>query len=105
MAREAVLHRTVRMESRKGRVRPFDWNVVSTSVGSGWELKPANVSADSFNSVDQDDCINRVDRIEFDADNRDPYHRDQYHNTPLIGGISGSLGYERSFSDLALDNQ
>jgi len=105
MAREAVLHRTVRMESRKGRVRPFDWNSVNTSIGGGWEPRVLSINADGFNEVDQDDCINRVDRIEFDADNRDPYHRDSYHNTPLIGGISGSLGYKRSFSDLALDNQ
>ncbi|MCK4817981.1 hypothetical protein KA005_19580 [bacterium] len=104
MAREAVLHRTVRMESRKGRVRPSDWNTVSTSVGAGIEPRVLKTAADGFNSVDQDDCINRVDRVEFDADNRDPYHRDPYHNTPLIGGIAGSLGYNRSFSDQALDN-
>ena len=105
MAREAVLHRTVRMESRKGRVRPSDWNLVNTSIGAGLEPRVLKTASDGFGSVDQDDCINRVDRIEFDADNRDPFHRDQYNNDRLIGGISGSLGYERSFSDLALDNQ
>lgn len=104
MAREAVLHRTVRMEVTAGRVRPFDWNTVNTSVGACWEPRSSLRIGDGFDEVDQDDCINRVDKIEFDADGRDPYYRDPKSNTPLIGGIAGSLGFKRSFSDAALDN-
>lgn len=104
MAREAILNRTVRMESRNGRVRPFDWNSVNTSVGACWEPVSMKRAGDGFDEVDQDDCINRVDRVEFDVDGRDPYYRDPESNMPLIGGVTNSLGFSRGFKDAALDN-
>jgi len=86
MAREAILMREVRIESRNGRFRFFDWNVINASIGGCWE--PVYTGGNnSGGTVDFDDAINRVDKIGTGVDFRNPYFRDPDSNMPLIGGI------------------
>jgi len=88
-----ILNRTIRMETRNNRVRFGDWNIVNTSIGPCWEpryimlgVHDKSLAADTEQTVDQDDQINRIDMITFDWDGRDPFHRDPKSNRPLIGG-------------------
>ncbi len=99
MAREGILHRTLRVERKKDRIRFSDWNVVNTSAGMCWE--PRRLSDYSYEvageTIDPNDCIQRIDRIDFDADGRDPYFRDSASNLPLMGGVS-LLDRSRAFA-------
>lgn len=106
MSREAILNRRLMAEERKNRIRFSDWNRVNTAIGGGWEPRPFAFfnPIDSFSqgaAVDLDDCINRIDGIDWDFDWRDPYHRDAQTNLPLIGGPL-MLGRLFSFSDDAV---
>lgn len=86
MAREAILMREVRFETRNGRFRFFDWNVVNTSNGGCWEPKYFGGN-NSGENVDFDDAINRIDKVSTGVDFRNPYYRDPDSNIPLTGGI------------------
>jgi len=102
MARQAVLHRTLRIENRNDRFRIFEWCLVNTSVGMGWEpFQPMTefASVSRFGATDPDDLCRRIDKIEFDADRRDPFHRDG-DNQALIGGLLFPL--DATFSDDAV---
>ncbi len=99
MAREAILHRTLRLEERNGRFRMFDWNLVNTSNGGCWEPRNFQESAMDGTPFYPDDCINRIDRVSIDIDWRDPYHSEGGQR--LMGGHV-VLGVERSFSDDAV---
>lgn len=97
MARQGVFHRTIRFENRNGRFRRFDWNTVATHAGAGWEPVRHDMGS-RLADCESDGPINRVDKIEFDADFRDPFYRDPVTNQPLIGGFV-NLGREFVFDE------
>lgn len=105
MARTVILNRTMRVINRKNRIRFTDWNLVNTSMGGAWE--PRNLSPLLFGSeskcesIDPDDMFQRIDSIEYDADGRDPFHRDPDSNMALIGGKL-MLGVAETYSDDAV---
>lgn len=98
--RKAIMRRIKRFDSREGRLRPGDWNVVNSSVGAAWEPVYADaLFIDQFPaSYDLDDDITRVDDHHYDWDWRDGHHKDPKTNMPLIGGMMNSLGAKLSFA-------
>ena len=104
-AREGILNRRMIVEMRKGRIRLGDWNRVNTTAGFGMEPRcPQFLNPFSFDqgaAVDLDDCINRIDGIDWDWDWRDPFYRCPLSNMALIGGYV-NLGRHMTFSDDAV---
>ncbi len=83
-----ILKRTIRFEKREqgGKIRyqRFPWNLVETSLGGGWEP----VSNETVTSHDPSDEMQRVDKVDFDADLNLPFHYDDTGNKKikLMGG-------------------
>lgn len=96
MARGPILYREKQVENRNGRYRDSDWNIVNTELGAMWEpvYKGAN---ESGQEVDPDDCINRIDHVNYGFDRRDPFYRDS-SGMALIGGHL-SFGTQHAFRD------
>ena len=95
--RNAILHRTISFENKKGRFRRTDWNLVNTPAGGGHE--PVYLDDLVFEAppaaIDLDDDINRVDKIRMDGDGRVLAHSDDHMG--LIGGFSKSLGRSTAY--------
>ena len=98
--RAPILNRTIRYEARNGRFRRGDFNLVNTSLGGMWEPRYLEGNG-AGEATDLDDHINRVDKIEFDWDRRNPFHRDEKSGAPLIGGYV-LLGQAQTFQDDAV---
>lgn len=96
-----VLSRVARFEKKRGRFRRFDWNLVNTSQGSGWEPVPVRSYEANLASHRTDVVENEITEVSFDADFSFPYHKDPTHGNLLIGGFC-VLDRNQSYPDQRL---